>query len=517
MVRRSLLGSAAGIAVAAGLSAAILPVRSHLSIATSGLVLVVPVVIGVILGGYPGGLATVVAGFLLYDFLFIPPLYTLTVGAPEDWVALGVFVAVVLLVAQVVVHLDTARSQAQQRAVEAQRLYELSELLVDDRSVQELLEIITSTVQGVFDVTGVAVLLPVGGRLVVAASAGEALSPGELRKLASHSGLPVPVGTVQPGVQGQVRAVALSAAGRPVGILALRGLPASPSDRDMLRTFANHAALALDRAQLRSQALRSELLEEVDRIRRALLGAVSHDLRTPLATMKVASSTLLDPDSGLTDEAARELYRLLDIQTDRLTRLVSSLLDMTRHEAGALVVDRRPWLLAEVIDETVAAVRPSLGDRPLDVVLPDALPPVFVDRLLIGQVLANLLDNADRHAPVGTAITIAGERRGDHLALSVTDRGSGVPVSDRESVFQSFVRYDTGGRSGLGLAIAKTFVEAHGESIWVEDVPEGGARFVTTLPVATSSQGAADGRPAFPARAPAGVTGHGGAHDRQPT
>jgi signal transduction histidine kinase len=137
---------------------------------------------------------------------------------------------------------------------------------------------------------------------------------------------------------------------------------------------------------------------------------------------------------------------------------------------------------------------------------------VLVDRLLFGQVLANLLENADRHAPAGTAITIAGERQGDQLTLSVTDRGSGIPLSDRESVFQSFVRYDTGGRSGLGLAIAKTFVEAHGESIWVEDVPEGGARFVVTLPLATSS----DGRPGSPPRPPAAVTGHAGADDRGP-
>jgi two-component system sensor histidine kinase KdpD len=498
MVRRSLLGSVAGIAVAAGLSAVMLPVRSHLSIATAGLVLVVPVVVGVIVGGYPAGLVTVVAGFLLYDSLFIPPFYTLTVGATENWVALGVYVVVMLLVAQVVAHLDAARSEAQQRAVEAQRLYELSELLVGDRSVEELLESIAGTVQNVFDVTGVAVLLPEGDRLVVAASAGEALSPGELHRLASQSGLPVAVGTLQPGGPGQVRAVALSTAGRPVGILALRGVPASASDRDMLRTFANHAALALERAQLRARAMRSELLEEVDHIRRALLGAVSHDLRTPLATMKVASSTLLDPDSALTEDATAELYRLLDIQTDRLTRLVASLLDMTRHEAGVLVVQRQPWQLADVVEETVAAVQPSLGDRPLDVVVPDTLPPVLVDRLLIGQVLANLLDNADRHAPAGTAITIAGERRGDQLALSVTDTGTGVPLSDRESVFESFVRYDTGGRSGLGLAIAKTFVEAHGESIWVEDVPGGGARFVVTLPVATSNEIAADGRPGSP-------------------
>jgi two-component system sensor histidine kinase KdpD len=300
MMRWSLIGSVVGVAVAAGLTAAMLPVRSHLGIATAGLVLVIPVVVGVIVGGYRGGLAAVAAGFLAYDFVFIPPYYTLDVGAAQNWVALAVYVVVMLLVAQVVVHLNLARSEAQRRAVDAQRLYDLSELLVGDRSVEELLETIASTVQTVFNVDGVAVLLPYGGRLAIAASAGEPLSPDELHQLASHSGLPVRVGTVLPSGPGEVRAVALAAASRPVGILALRGLPSSASDRDMLRTFANHAALALEQAQLRAQARRSQLLEEVDQIRRALLGAVSHDLRTPLATMKVASSTLLDPDRALT-------------------------------------------------------------------------------------------------------------------------------------------------------------------------------------------------------------------------
>jgi two-component system sensor histidine kinase KdpD len=474
-----------------------LGVRSHLSIATTGLVLVIPVVVGVIAAGYPGGLAAVAAGFFLYDYVFIRPYYTLSVGAAQNWVALGVYVAVMLLVAQVVAHLNQARAEAQRRAVEAQRLYDLSELLVGDRSVADLLETVSRTVQTAFDVEGVSVLLPVGGHLAVAASAGKALSADEVHQLASQSGLPVPVGTEQPGGPGEVRAVALSAAGRPVGILALRGLPVSASDRDLLRAFANHAALALEQAQLRAQAIRSELLEEVDRIRRALLSAVSHDLRTPLATMKVASSTLLDPDSALTDEAARELYALLDVQTDRLTRLVTSLLDMTRYQAGVLQVDREPWSMVDLVEETMAALEPALGDRPLEIRLPVSLPPVLVDRLLIGQVLVNLLDNADRHAPPGTAISVAGDRRGDHLAISVTDRGSGIPVTEREAVFQSFVRYDTGGRSGLGLAIAKTFVEAHGERIWVEDVPGGGARFVFTLRVATTKDGDASDPPAY--------------------
>jgi two-component system sensor histidine kinase KdpD len=486
VVQRSLIGSAVGVGAAVGIGAAMVPLRSHISIATSGLVLVVPVVAGVITGGYLSGLVSVVAGFLVYDFVFIPPFYTLSVGAAQNWAALGVYVVVMLLVAQVVGHLNQARSVAQRRAAESQRLFQLSELLVEDRSVEELLETIVKTVQTVFDVEGVALLLPTEGRLVIVASAGTPLTPRELRQLAPASGLPVRVGTV-PGAPGQLRAVALSTSGRPVGILALRGLPASESDRDLLRTFANHAALALERAQLRAQAMRSELLEEVDRLRHSLLGAVSHDLRTPLATMKVASSTLLDSGGSLSGEDAKELYGLIDAQTDRLTRLVTSLLDMTRYQAGVLEVERASWPVLDLVGETLAALRPALGNRLVDVDLPESLPLAVGDRLLIGQVLANLLDNADRHAPADSVVTVAGEVSGDRLALSVSDRGSGVPLSEREAVFESFMRYDTGGRSGLGLAIAKAFVEAHGERIWVEDVPEGGARFVFTLPAAATN------------------------------
>ena len=297
--------------------------------------------------------------------------------------------------------------------------------------------------------------------------------------------MPVSLGTAPGGPDG-MRTVALSASGRPVGILAMRGMPASEADRALLRTFANHAALALERAQLREQALRSELLEEVDRLRHALMGAVSHDLRTPLATMKVASSTLLHPAFPLSEADLDELHGLIDVETDRLTRLVTSLLDMTRIDAGVLEVRRGPTSVAALVDEAVTALRSTLGDRPVEISIPDDLPDVDIDRLLIGQVLANLLDNANRYAPSESLITVAGEVRGDRIVLSVTDGGPGVPAAEREAVFDRYVRFDTGGRAGLGLTIAKTFVEAHGEHIWVEDVPGGGARFAFTLPVAAT-------------------------------
>ncbi len=430
-------------------------------------------------------MASVAAGFLVYDYGFIPPYDKFRVADGQDWVTLVVYVIVMLLVARVVSNLDGARSAAMGRTAEARRLFELSELLVEDRSVDELLETIVSTVRTVFGVPGVTLLVPHGDRLEVAASSGEELSPVDLRQLDPQSGVPVSLGTGPGGADG-MRTVALTAAGRPVGILAMRAVPASESDAALLRTFANHAALALERAQLREQAVRSELLEEVDRLRHALVGAVSHDLRTPLATMKVATSTLLHPVIPLSGAATDELHELIDVETDRLTRLVNSLLDMTRIDAGVLEVHRTPQSVGTLVEESVAALGPALGSRAVGVSVAPDLPDVDVDPPLIEQVLANLLDNANRHAPPGTPIEVAAEIRGGRVAVSVTDAGPGVPPRERDAVFDRYARFDTGGRAGLGLTIAKTFVEAHGGTIWIEDAHGGGARFVFTLPVSAA-------------------------------
>ena len=492
-MRRTLIGSIVGITLSFGLGAAMVPFRPKLSIATEALVFVIPVVAGVIAGGFRAGVASVAAGFLVYDYEFVPPFHRLTVGTTQNWVALIVYAVVMLLTSRVVANLDISRAEAHRRSAEAQRLFDLSELLVEDHSVEDLLKTIVHAVRTVFEVPGVTLLVPDAGRLQIAASAGAGLSRDELQGLEPLSGVPVSLGT-GPGEPGEIRTVVLAASGRPVGMLAMRGMPASESDWALLRTFTNHGALALERAQLREQAMRSEVLEEIDRLRHALMGAVSHDLRTPLATMKVASSTLLNPAVPLSDADTHELHDLIDVETDRLTRLVTSLLDMTRIDAGVLEVRRGAKSVTDLVSETVTALGSALGDRPIRMAMPDHLPEVDVDHLLIGQVLANLLDNANRHAPPNTLITVAGEECGDRIALSVTDSGPGVPPSERTAVFDRFVRFDTGGRAGLGLTIAKTFVEAHGEHIWVEDVPGGGARFVFTLPkVASNGVGADDG------------------------
>jgi two-component system, OmpR family, sensor histidine kinase KdpD len=266
-------------------------------------------------------------------------------------------------------------------------------------------------------------------------------------------------------------------------VLALSGGPHGSADSELLQAFANHAALAVERAQLQAQAMRTEVLEEVDLLRRALLGSVSHDLRTPLATMKVASSTLLNELSDPTESPdRRELYELLDGEIDYLTRLVTGLLDLSRYQAGVLKLGIQPCSTLDLVTDAVARMRPSLGDRHVNVVVPDDLPLVNADSVLVGQVVVNLLDNAHRYAPKDTALTVEAAPVGSEVKISVVDLGPGVPAAHREHIFDGLVREGRAGRAGMGLWICRAFVEAHGGRIWVDRSEGPGTRISFTLP-----------------------------------
>ncbi|HTZ08430.1 MAG TPA: ATP-binding protein [Acidimicrobiales bacterium] len=483
--RRGVEGSIVGAAVMAALTLAMLPVRTHLSVATTALVLVVPVVAAVVVGGLSAGLFAVAAGFLVYDLVFIPPYDTLSVGASQNWIALVVYVAVMLLVASVVARLESTRAETHQREQAVRRLFELTDLLIEDRPLPEVLELIVSTVHDAFGLRSVALMLPVGPGLEVVASAGEPLSEHQQRAVAPSPGVPASLRSAAVGTPDDFQTVALAATGRPIGLLRIGGPAPGPHGQELLRTFANQLALALERAQLREQALRTELLEEVERLQRALVRAVSHDLRTPLATIKMAASTLHDDGVAVGPSERSELVRLIEEQADRLDRLVTNLLDVSRMESGALEVHTEPIAVVDLVQEALGGRRRLAGDVPVTIAVDRDLPLVDVDHLLVTQVLANLLDNAARYAPPGTAVTVSG-RRGDPglVEVAVEDGGPGVPRAERGEVFALFSRSGSGGGTGVGLSIARAFLAAHGQRIWIEDAPGGGARFCFTLPVA---------------------------------
>jgi two-component system sensor histidine kinase KdpD len=477
-----------GVAIAAllviGLSLVMFPIRSHMSVATAALVLVVPVVVGVALGGVRAGMVATVLGFLAYDFIFIPPYYTLYVGAAQNWAALVVYAAVMLVVAQVVGRMESARREARAREADMRRLLDLSETLVRDDTMPEVLQTVVDSVTNAFDLTGAALFLPETGGLRLASSAGVPLEEAELNRVVAASGGPVHMERSPAGGDG-IQVLALVTGGRAVGLLALRGLPRDPRNRELLRAFTNHLALVIERSELREEAVRARLLEETERLGRALIGAVSHDLRTPLATIKVAASTLLDTEVPVPGPDREELVGLIDMQADRLDRLVANLLDVTRIRSGHLELRPEVVSVSELVDQAVSFLGPAAYRAAVKVELPAGLPDVEVDPVLIRQVLVNLIDNALRYAPEGSAVTISGVAGSPgSVEVRVADEGPGVTEDGGMDVFQMMSRREAGGRAGLGLVIVKAFVEAHGQKVWVDTTTAGsGAVFVFTLPV----------------------------------
>ena len=479
-LRRIAWGTAAALAGIGLCVAILLPFRSGISPATTALVLVVPVVIGVVVGGFGAGVLAAVAGFLTYDVVFIKPYGTLDVGAAQNWTALGVYAAVVLLISRLVSYLEVERRRARLREEETRRLYRLVERLVAERPLKELLQEVLATAMEAFGPRWAAVVLPRGDHLEVVASAGEPLRPDELLPLAGGPQRPRSLTLTNEQASG-VSSVALHVQGRPVGLLALSDVELQPDERELLRLYANQAAQAIERSELREMALRTEMLEASERWRRALLGAVSHDLRSPLATIKAAVTTVRETGDRLAPSERAELLGLIEGKTDELSRLVTNLLDFTRIQAGALQLHRSPTPLEDIVAAGAAAAGDSLQGAEIRSVLEPGLPPVDVDELLMAQVLANLLENAARHTPPGRPIEVTGTVEDGRVELAVRDHGAGVAPAERERIFEMWTTNDGGGRAGLGLGIAKVFVEAHGQHIRLEDTPGGGATFVVTM------------------------------------
>ncbi|MGH3165845.1 MAG: sensor histidine kinase [Trebonia sp.] len=423
---------------------------------------------------------------------FIPPYLTLWVGAPRNWVALGVYAIVMVPVARVVASMDAARSKELRQGRELRELFELSDLLVEDKPLDALLPALVTALTEVFGARQVVLFLPARDQaaepMEMAASAGPPPSEAQLRSVLPAPGAPASIGA-SPRERDALTVIALSASSRPVGLLALSADAAARHEREPLLLFANHIALTVERAQLREQALRTRVDAEMARVAKTLVAAVAHDLRSPLASLKASSSTLADPELEISADARRSLAATVDAKADQLADLVQNLLDMSRIQAGVLRPRRTVAALNALVSGVLGDPPPSWQGHEVKDEIPDGLPPIDADLVLMTRVLANLIDNAVRHSPAGAPVTVRAKLCPDRRAveLSVTDSGPGVPVSRREEIFGLFPRREHDAGAGLGLTIARTFVEAHGQRIWVEDAPGAGARFCFTLPVAAET------------------------------
>jgi two-component system sensor histidine kinase KdpD len=260
-------------------------------------------------------------------------------------------------------------------------------------------------------------------------------------------------------------------------------LPLAPDQLDLLETLAQQAGSALERVLLAEDAERARLAAESERLRSTLLSSVSHDLRTPLATITGAASTLLEP-GNLGEEARRELAEAISEEAERLNRLVTNLLDMTRLESATLRLNRDWHSLEELVGTALARLKSGLAGRKLTVRIPEDLPLVLVDGLLVEQLLVNLLDNALKYSLPGSAIEVSAQGDGKTIALEIADEGPGLPPGGEERVFDKFYR---GGSSpqgfGLGLSIARAVATTHGGRVSARNRSPHGAVFRFELPL----------------------------------
>jgi len=445
----------AGVLLAAGLpllTAALAAGRSHLNLADDLLLYLVAVVAIAVVGGFWPAVLGAITASLLLNWYFTEPLHALTVAEPRNLLALMLFVTVAVTVSSVV-HLAARRAvQAARSGEDAASLLALAQTVLGGADTPAaVLYHLAHTWEGRAELVE-----QVGGEWVRVAVRGTAREPAAVTRV-----------VVRPGL-----ALLIAGQTRPISARVLDG-------------FAAQAAAALDRDRLRTQAAQAEALAEGNRMRTALLAAVSHDLRTPLASIKASVSTLRQTDVQwtATDEAA--LLATIEQSADRLDALIGNLLDMSRLAAGSL----RPFLRPTAIDEVApVALRGLDAGTTVQLVVPDGLPLVRTDPGLLERVLANLFANALAYSPPGRPPALYAEQDGGTVVLAVVDHGPGVPDDQKPRMFEPFERLsarNTGTGVGLGLAVVKGFTDTMGGSVAAADTSGGGLTIRVTLPVAS--------------------------------
>jgi two-component system sensor histidine kinase KdpD len=443
-----LAGAAAGVLAVAAVTGLIEILDGHVPVLSLGVLYVFAVLPIAVFWGSAYAIPVAVASMLAFNFFFLPPLHTLTLADRRNWFALLVYVVTAIVVGSLASGARRRRAEAEQREAEATLLADVAVELLRGTPLDDELELIQRRIADLLGVSSTRIVL--GERATV-------LSPD-----APHP---------------------LSVEGRHVGTVFT---PASEepafSAHRLLPALASLLAIARERERLAQEALEAEALRRSDTIKTAVIQAVSHDLRTPLATIEQALDGLESGELALTDADRKELLETIRMEHTRLKRLVENLLDLSRLQAGAAQSVPELWtadeLVSQAVEELGGSERVSVSVRP-------DLPPLNVDAVQVQRVLVNLLENALRLSPPDEPVFVRVSATRKELLIRVTDRGPGVPVEERERIFEPFHR--VAGRrdergAGLGLAIARGFTEANGGRLWLESRTGQGASFVLALP-----------------------------------
>jgi two-component system sensor histidine kinase KdpD len=461
------------------------------------------VVIAALRLGRGPSIAAAVFSVVTFNFFFVPPRYTFAVADPQYLITFASLLIVGLAISTLASRVRDQAEAARRREAQTATLYELSRDLASAVGLDAIMNSVITHIGETFD-REVAVFLPEGDRL-----AARAVSPGfdldqdkyAVATWAFQRGQPAGRGTdTLPATD--ARYLPLRTARGVVGVLGLKltssAQQSTPEQRRLMEAFASQTALAIERAQLAETARQAELLKQTEKLQTALLNSISHDLRTPLATITGSLSSLLEDNAELHPTAQQELLKTAHEEANRLNQLVGNLLDMSRLEAGALKLSRQPGDIQDVIGAALQRLDSALAGREVSVELAPNLPLIPLDFVLIVQALVNILDNAVKYSQPGTPIAIQAQLTGDSLEIQIADRGPGLPPGDLKRIFDKFYRGphtsldipsdrrkrgDVPAGTGLGLSISSGIVEAHAGHIWAENRPGGGLVVKLALPL----------------------------------
>jgi two-component system sensor histidine kinase KdpD len=470
-------------------------VRGRLEPANLVMLYLVSTVFSAIYLGQGPALLTSVLGVLAFDFFLVPPFLTLAVADTQYLITfIGLFM-VSLVISTLTVRTRKQAESAIQREAHTSALYTLGRDLTSATDLHQVAEIIISRISEVFG-REVAVFLPENGKLKIFAVSSDyypdtnemavATWAYEHNQPAGHGTDTLPASPL--------RCQPLKTARGHIGVLGIHtkenGKFLTSEQRQTFNAFAHQAALAVERAILAEQARQVELLQATEKLQTALLNSISHDLRTPLVSITGALSSLREESLKLNQEDRKSLLETAYGEAERLNRLVSNLLNMTRLEANAIHLRLEPCDVEDVIGTALGQLEERLGEKPVVVKLPENLPHVSIDFALFGQALVNVIDNAVKYSSKDSQIDIGVTQTEKEISINVSDRGIGIPKEDLERVFDKFYRVSrpesvTG--TGLGLAICKGIVEAHGGTITAKNRSGGGTEIVITLPKANKT------------------------------
>lgn len=483
----SVLFSVAALAVS-------LLVRHELDVSNVALMLLVAVLASAVAYGLLPSLFACLICALAYNFFFLPPLYTLTIAAPENIVTLGVFTMVAVIASHLTARVRMQAILARERAGTNEELYRFSRKLAGIGTMDDLLWAAAHQVARMLGLN-VVLLLPEGESLEVRAGypPEDMLDADDMAAARWTFAQGTPAGRGADTLPGARRLfLPLRTARGVVGIIGLDGRRdgalLAPDQRRLLDALLDQAAQAIERIRLTADIDRTRIQAETERLRAALLTSISHDLKTPLASILGAASSLRLYRAQLDPAAQVELARTIQEEAERLDHFIANLLDMTRLESGAVAPQLGPVELADVVGSALRRAAPLLARHPVALEIEKDMPLLRLDPVLFEQVLFNLFDNAAKYAPPDTGITLRAMREGDKVRIRLLDRGEGMPESDLERVFDKFYRAQARDRrragTGLGLPICRGFLEAMGGTITAANRTDGkGAVFTITLPV----------------------------------